>query len=329
MKKDYSKYKWTEFLDDPDFQKWVKVPNDDLDRYWQDIFGSNPGLQEEALIAKTFINNLIFKDLEVNSDTRTQLWDRIETSIHRDLKPSRRTVNFKVISIIAAAACLLFLVVFRNVLWSEPNTELRTDLAEKKEQMLPDGSKVELNADSKISWSNSDFKKKRTIHLSGEAFFSVEKGSDFNVISPSGEVRVLGTRFNVYDRDGRMTVACFSGKVSVHFNQTGNTIILTAGQKISNFNENQSNPEPFNPVEQKIWKDGYVYFENTDLVLVLQELTRQYGFKDLNLPAELGQMKYSGFFRTDRLDEALQSICLPLQLHYTLDAGKLTLERNK
>lgn len=329
MKKDYSQYKWTDLLDDPDYLEWVKNPSPERDRHWQEIFTSNPALPEESNIARSFLSNLIFSDLDNNPKTHTQIWSRIEGSISAETAPSGRIVNLKTISIIAAAACLLFLIVFKNVLWPAQSIELNTALAEKKEQVLPDGSTVQLNAESRISWNQEDFKKKRTIQLKGEAFFSVEKGTDFTVVSASGEVRVLGTRFNVYDRDGRMTVACFSGKVSVHFKTTGKSFILTAGQKVSNFEEISLVPKEFNPAEQKIWKDGYVYFENTSLDLVVQELNRQYGFKELNLPTELRQMKYSGFFRTDALDEALQSICLPLQLQYKLDAGNLTLERSK
>ena len=80
---------------------------------------------------------------------------------------------------------------------------------------LPDGSQVILNSDSELEY-NDNFSHDRTLNLNGEAFFQVEKGKSFTVVTNEGEVAVLGTSFNVLARDGVFVVSCKTGKVRVY-----------------------------------------------------------------------------------------------------------------
>ena len=79
---------------------------------------------------------------------------------------------------------------------------------------LPDGSVVNLNKNSTISF-DSDFSD-RTVHLQGEALFEVVEGNgEFTVKTESGEVVVMGTIFNVKDRDDEMEVEVEEGEVEL------------------------------------------------------------------------------------------------------------------
>ena len=69
---------------------------------------------------------------------------------------------------------------------------------------LPDGSLVELNAGSRLTYSNTS----RKVELQGEAFFQVQKDEvQFVVSTGISKVVVLGTAFNVRSHDDRVTVA--------------------------------------------------------------------------------------------------------------------------
>jgi ferric-dicitrate binding protein FerR (iron transport regulator) len=98
---------------------------------------------------------------------------------------------------------------------------------------LPDGSSVSLNHTSTLIVYHSPFERARRISLSGEAFFHVQNnGTPFIITTDIGTVQVLGTRFNVRVRDGRMEVAVTSGsvKINVARNGTDSSIILSQGQ---------------------------------------------------------------------------------------------------
>ena len=75
-----------------------------------------------------------------------------------------------------------------------------TTIGESIQFSLPDESSVWLNAKSEIS-HNKDWENTRDIKLNGEAYFEVAKGKKFTVETPQGTVTVLGTKFNVKQRD--------------------------------------------------------------------------------------------------------------------------------
>ena len=80
---------------------------------------------------------------------------------------------------------------------------------------LPDQSNIILNDGSRISYQEGKWTEDRTVRLEGEAFFSVQKGSTFKVVTPNGTVEVLGTQFNVRAWGEKLYVECYEGKVKV------------------------------------------------------------------------------------------------------------------
>ncbi|TNF27090.1 MAG: iron dicitrate transport regulator FecR, partial [Bacteroidetes bacterium] len=80
---------------------------------------------------------------------------------------------------------------------------------------LPDGSTVELNAATELSYHPYWWRFNRSVKMEGEAFFEVVKGSSFSVVSENGTTTVLGTSFNINSRENGYTVFCKTGKVSV------------------------------------------------------------------------------------------------------------------
>jgi ferric-dicitrate binding protein FerR (iron transport regulator) len=81
--------------------------------------------------------------------------------------------------------------------------------------VLPDGSKVELNSESDLSFHRYRWLLQRRVNLRGEAFFEVAKGKRFDVVSDVATTSVVGTSFNVLARAENYTVTCLTGKVAV------------------------------------------------------------------------------------------------------------------
>ena len=81
---------------------------------------------------------------------------------------------------------------------------------------LPDGSIVWLNADSKLSYSESFSRKNRNVQLEGEGYFEVEHGEHpFVVQTDSAQIKVLGTKFNVknYGDENYIKVSLLEGSI--------------------------------------------------------------------------------------------------------------------
>ena len=81
---------------------------------------------------------------------------------------------------------------------------------------LPDGSIVWLNADSKLSYSESFSRKNRNVRLEGEGYFEVEHGEHpFVIQTDSAQIKVLGTKFNVknYGDENYIKVSLLEGSI--------------------------------------------------------------------------------------------------------------------
>jgi len=114
--------------------------------------------------------------------------------------------------------------------------EIRTDFGIVKTVILPDGSNVILNENSRLKYAYSWKKTPREVWLEGEAFFQVKRKKDhtrFKVyLSGNKTIEVLGTEFNVSDRVQKSSVFLKSGKIMLHLmNQSHlENIALKPGQ---------------------------------------------------------------------------------------------------
>ena len=126
---------------------------------------------------------------------------------------------------------------------------------------LPDGSTFTLNAESKLTYSRKKWENKRTLNLEGEAFFEVKKGSTFKVITPNGDVQVLGTKFNVRSRKNSFDVQCQSGKVDVISTKGKILQELTPGDVVRIIDNKIVDTWTINVAKKPSWIDGVFRFK--------------------------------------------------------------------
>lgn len=169
---------------------------------------------------------------------------------------------------------------------------------------LPDNSTAYLNADSKLSYKPYWWFFSREVKLEGEGFFQVEKGEKFKVLSDNATVTVLGTSFNVLDRDEKLEVLCITGKVKVDTKK--NTATLEPNLECSLENGKLTLRESTSAKRKISWKDGYFYFENVPLKDVIKEIERQFDIK-VSTPANLNYL-YTGFFSKEKTPEEILNI---------------------
>ena len=212
------------------------------------------------------------------------------------------------------AASLLIVALAAYIVYHQQEVELFTSRGEHRLITLPDHSTVLLNAESSLHYNSLLFSFTRKVNFDGEGFFSVQKGSRFDVVSENGTVRVLGTQFNVVTRDSTYEVACVEGKVSVQ-NRRDSKVVLTAGLRTFLSNNNLQQPAPVGP-EVTSWTSGEFYFDNAPLSQVVNTLSLQY-----NITVQLENVDvryYTGYFTKYDLEEALKLICVPLSLNYEI-----------
>lgn len=142
---------------------------------------------------------------------------------------------------------------------------------------LADGTKVWLNAESRLEFPDRFNGDTREVRLQGEAYFEVKKDAKrpFIVHSDYLTTRVLGTSFNVRvysQRDAAVTLV--SGRVKVNAAEASKT--LSPGQQASLAASGLSvKTVDTYPITQ--WKDGFFYFDNETLFKIMQELSKWYG----------------------------------------------------
>ncbi|MFX0555276.1 FecR family protein [Maribacter sp. CXY002] len=197
--------------------------------------------------------------------------------------------------------------------------QVTTLYAENKEVILPDNSEVILNAESFLTFNKKNWEKERHLTLSGEAYFKVAKGEKFTVETNLGNVTVLGTQFNVENRNGFFEVTCYEGLVSVVYN--GVETKLPAGNSFLAVNGNISRSTVVaNGVPSWINKEST--FKSIPLKYVLAEFERQHNRKVVLNNVDLNQL-FTGTFSNTDIDLSLKSITVPLKIKFKLEGNKV------
>lgn len=196
------------------------------------------------------------------------------------------------------------------------DTNIKANYAQTKEIILPGGSQVLLQAGSEISFNERTWTQKRVVHLNGEAYFSVKKGSKFQVISKNGNVQVLGTKFNVISRDTHFEVACVTGKVRVKISEKEQAQILTKGLYTKKVNNTLIDPAPIDIKLITERQNGRFSFSKAKLNDVLAEIERQFDVK-IEYSGKKDRL-FTGYFSNKDLDKALQMVCIPMELDYQI-----------
>ena len=211
-----------------------------------------------------------------------------------------------------------------------------TQVAEIREQVLPDGSVVTLGAKSRINVVFSEQERRVTL-LAGEAFFDVETDPTrpFFVEARDSVTRVVGTQFDVRLREDAVTVAVAEGEVEVlrvikDLVAEVEDVIepaasLTAGQAvvlptIEPAALTPTDDIPIEPIETALvvteietddvaaWRVGRLVFDDVTLSEVVSDLNRYYPGEIILGDDEVGELAVFVTLRSDEIDRALSAI---------------------
>lgn len=142
---------------------------------------------------------------------------------------------------------------------------------------LSDGTRVWLNADSKLRFPAHFNSAKRYVELSGEAYFEVTRDElrPFIVHTDEVDVKVLGTEFCIRNyADKPVLTTLVRGSVEVTDQQGWQSVLKPGQQSVTS--GGYSTVRNVETLYYTAWKDGYFIFENTPLAEIMEELSLWY-----------------------------------------------------
>jgi transmembrane sensor len=227
-----------------------------------------------------------------------------------------------------AALIVIGLVVGYYYFTLPTRIEITSGKGQKREVILPDGSKVTLNQLSSLSYASDFNGEDRELNFKGNAFFEVAKNPEkpFLIFGEKINIQVLGTSFDVdaYRKDF-VEVNVMSGKVAMREKGEKAEVILTAGMTGSYSNQKltalKSSGQNYHS-----WLSGKLVFANTPLHDLVEDLKRNFGQEIVLMNAKLGDCRFTGSFQDQTLEEILEIVSASLSLTASTREGRFVLD---
>lgn len=291
------------------------------------------------------------KEKEIQASIMAGLTEEIDaTSAFKKvlLRTNQKDKTRQIIQQITRIAAILAIPLLMYSAWSVwKQSSAKSQIQEVAEQqfssptgmrsviILPDGSKVWLNAESSLKYNVPFLQKNRNIYLEGEAFFDVteNKKSPFVVNTANTSVEVTGTRFNVkaYPNEEVVSVALQQGSVkllAVNSENESREVNMKAGEFYTvGKGTNILQKLALNIDKQIAWHKNILVLDETPLEEVAVLLERWYGVKVIIKDDDLKKYKFSTTFENEPLNRVLELLELSspaLKIDYK--PGKLTNE---
>jgi transmembrane sensor len=279
-----------------------------------------------------------FRKIPVDEQIREDNWKLVEAGIRQgtEIVPVRRIRPLRVMMVLAPILLLAFGIWYMIYCTGNPGMEeLKTGYGEVKNILLPDSSKIILNANSSIRMVQRNPKDGVSeVWLEGEAYFQVRKrssaGKKFVVHTRQLDVEVLGTKFNVNTRREHAIVALEEGKVQLSVNGTTQTapgkseMVLRPGQvaDVDGSRKLQLGSDKDVHVRSG-WSRNEFHFDYTPLAEVARLIEDTYGYSMEAKDTTVFQMGVSGDLRASNLQELVKVLEAALPLSMRIENKKI------
>lgn len=213
---------------------------------------------------------------------------RIDTDAAADKQVSGRMFVRRVWQV-AAAVLLPVLILTTIYFYRESRVTasglmvVSTGAREKAQIVLPDGTRVALNADSKLTYAPHLYNKDtRRIEFEGEGYFEVSKDPErpFRIAGSGLDVEVLGTTFNLNARTEQPTAELYleEGSVRMASTRSGREVVLSPNQRaVLNRADGSITVVAADDEQATAWRRDELVFKDVPLDEVLERLEATYG----------------------------------------------------
>lgn len=260
-------------------------------------------------------------------------------------------------SAIAASIIVAFLMIqlvnYPKKLLKPSENIVTTKPGSKSKLILPDGTQVWLNGDSKITYDKNFGNEVREVSLTGEAFFDVIKDANrpFIIHSKTIDIKVLGTAFNVrsYPDERTTETSLIRGIVEVTLkNNPGKKIILKPNEKLvvkddlknakMQKDEAEVSDVPMltltnikfskgdSSAIETSWIKNKLAFDEESFDAVAKKIEKWYGVTIAIKDDKIRNEKFSGVFEDETLSEVMDALRLTANFEYSVNKKHITIE---
>jgi len=209
--------------------------------------------------------------------------------------------------------------------------QLIVPLGKRSMLTLSEGTKIWVNAGTRVVYPVTFAADKREIFVDGEAFLEVQRNEDhpFIVKTQTLSVKVLGTSFNVmaYGNDTIQSVVLVQGAVTVSTSEKAERL-LKPNEMYAYYN-GTSEVRTVDVKDYVLWTSGAYKYKSESLGNILKRLSRYYG-KEIHYTNEVARIKCSGTLElTDDLNDVLDGISLTAPITIGKESDKYSIQRKQ
>lgn len=319
-------YNFEDLIHDASFRRWVNGdPSLEEKHYWDKWVMKNP--QNRALAKRAQQHVIGFSIKPSSQSAQDKAWNHIkhqldgERDYHKSYRTDKSSISrsqwmfravaiFLLASLTGLAISLLMTEQAEQIKKNQiVDNEIQTGYGERKEIQLSDGSKIVLNANTRLSYTIDRANPSGVeVFLDGEAHFSVAVREDsddiaFKVRTEKGLIRVMGTTFVVSTRDKNTQVVLEEGEVIVDPLNKDKAVILKPGQIAEIRSDSDTiHTALVNPQVYTSWTTYTLIFDETPFADVIARLENTFGVKVVVRNPDLYNRKLSGSIDNSSLE---------------------------
>ena len=220
---------------------------------------------------------------------------------------------------------------------------------------LPDGTRVWLNAGSRLVFGKDYNKTRREVSLIGEAFFDVARNNQkpFFIHTDRIDIQVLGTSFNVksYPTENTTEATLIRGSIEVSLKgRPSERFILKPNQKLvvgttdsllhpATPKKNNEKEEPHVAIRQPTyeqntgavietsWVNNTLSFKEEAFSDLARQMERWYGITIVFSDPGLQHLVFTGSFKGETIQQALEALKLTATFHYAIRGNEVTINQ--
>lgn len=270
------------------------------------------------------------------------------------MKPVRGTGRMRWMAAAASLALLIAAGGFYYIYQRGSMMQKVTAKGQKSTFIMEDGTRVTLNADSKLEYSEDFATKNREVYLTGEAFFDVhaDPQKPFIIHTSKMDIKVLGTAFNVksYPDEASSEATLIKGTIEVTVTDNpSEKIILKPSQKLvlTNFDSTKrkavsirdlvpnvpsvtsmtylNDKKDSSVVMETSWLQNKLVFQDEDFGTLAKRMERYYNISIHFNRVGYRQLRFTGVLEGETIAEALNALHLTENFNYKIEDSTIVI----
>lgn len=301
---------------------WIKNNQEISSWLEQQILASSSDIDSEVQMR-------MLKNIEAGIDTEKGNGFNVKRGIRIQLNRWMRVAAIFILPVLTAAGMYYYM----SGKSSTKPLIVAVERGQKANVLLPDGSRVWLNSQSKLTYTEDFNVSKRELELEGEAYFDVAHNPEkpFVVRSNAITVEALGTAFSVkaYNEDDFISSTLLRGKVRVT-TPAGESILMPNERVLyDKVNHKLEQRKVVNAADFTGWIHDELRFENESLEEIAKSIQRIYSVEIVFASEKLKSHRYTGTVDNKSLESVLSIITLTSPILFQIDKQKVTLSENE